>query len=168
MDNGAKRAYRYAKEGAPDPIAGVRDTQGRWQCSPTKIAEVFSAGWRGICNEEWSDLEEGFGEIPLEEIKKTRAITGNKLQAVALNCSPGKAEGLDGWIIPELRALPPEQWDELAYILRRCEYLCVWPAGAAGSIMAMLPKEVGDATTAQRPIGLLPVVYRIWAAARNP
>eukprot|EP00972_Heterocapsa_arctica_P009501 1399857-Heterocapsa_arctica.AAC.1 len=32
----------------------------------------------------------------------------------------------------------------------------------------MLPKEAGDAPTAQRPIGLLPMVYRIWAAARNP
>eukprot|EP00972_Heterocapsa_arctica_P012360 1813991-Heterocapsa_arctica.AAC.1 len=32
----------------------------------------------------------------------------------------------------------------------------------------MLPKEVGDAPTAQRPIGLLPMVYRIWAAARSP
>eukprot|EP00972_Heterocapsa_arctica_P009744 1433977-Heterocapsa_arctica.AAC.1 len=34
--------------------------------------------------------------------------------------------------------------------------------------MAMLPKEVGHAPTAQRPIGLLPTVYRIWAAARSP
>eukprot|EP00972_Heterocapsa_arctica_P051440 7566477-Heterocapsa_arctica.AAC.1 len=32
----------------------------------------------------------------------------------------------------------------------------------------MLPKEAGDSPTAQRPIGLLPMVYRIWAAARNP
>ncbi len=32
----------------------------------------------------------------------------------------------------------------------------------------MLPKEAGDDPTAQRPIGLLPMVYRIWAAARNP
>eukprot|EP00972_Heterocapsa_arctica_P070940 10480232-Heterocapsa_arctica.AAC.1 len=28
MDNGAKRAFRYAKEGAPDPIAGVKDAEG--------------------------------------------------------------------------------------------------------------------------------------------
>eukprot|EP00972_Heterocapsa_arctica_P087539 12908609-Heterocapsa_arctica.AAC.1 len=86
---------------------------------------------------------------------------------MALNCIPGKAEGLDGWRIPELRALLPEHWDELAYILRRREYLCVWPEGAARSIMAMLPKEAGDAPTAQRLIGFLPMVYRIWAAARN-
>eukprot|EP00972_Heterocapsa_arctica_P078699 11604614-Heterocapsa_arctica.AAC.1 len=34
--------------------------------------------------------------------------------------------------------------------------------------MAMLPKKAGDAPTAQRPIGLLPMIYRIWAAARSP
>eukprot|EP00972_Heterocapsa_arctica_P065029 9599506-Heterocapsa_arctica.AAC.1 len=39
MDNGAKRAYCYAKEGAPDPIAGVRDKKGKWHCAPTKIAQ---------------------------------------------------------------------------------------------------------------------------------
>eukprot|EP00972_Heterocapsa_arctica_P012481 1833693-Heterocapsa_arctica.AAC.1 len=32
----------------------------------------------------------------------------------------------------------------------------------------MLPKEAGDAPISQRPIGLLLMVYRIWAAARNP
>eukprot|EP00972_Heterocapsa_arctica_P061992 9139984-Heterocapsa_arctica.AAC.1 len=65
-------------------------------------------------------------------------------------------------------AILPEHWDELASILRRCEYRCFWPEGVAGSIICMLPKEVGDAPTAQRPIGLLPVVYRMLAAARNP
>eukprot|EP00972_Heterocapsa_arctica_P105471 15541538-Heterocapsa_arctica.AAC.1 len=34
--------------------------------------------------------------------------------------------------------------------------------------MAILPKTVGDAPTAQRPIGFLPMIYRIWAAARAP
>eukprot|EP00972_Heterocapsa_arctica_P034503 5080220-Heterocapsa_arctica.AAC.2 len=51
-----------------------------------------------------------------------RAITGRRIQPVALASSPSKAEGLDGWRIVELRALLPEHWDELAAILRRCEY----------------------------------------------
>eukprot|EP00972_Heterocapsa_arctica_P068721 10154672-Heterocapsa_arctica.AAC.1 len=96
-----------------------------------------------------------------------KALTGRKLQAVALGIRPNKGAGLDGWTIPELRAIRPDHWDELAAILRRCEYLCFWPEGVAGSIICMLPKEAGDAPTAQRPIGLLPMVYRIWAAARN-
>eukprot|EP00972_Heterocapsa_arctica_P088951 13117755-Heterocapsa_arctica.AAC.1 len=141
MDNGAKRAYRYAKEGAPDPIAGVRDKEGVWHCAPSKIAQVFAEGWKEIWNEPWQDPGNGFEPIPLDAIKQTKAITGRKLQALALAVRPNKAEGLDGWTIPELRALLPERWDELAAILRRCEYLCFWPEGAAGSIVCMLPKE---------------------------
>eukprot|EP00972_Heterocapsa_arctica_P054635 8047618-Heterocapsa_arctica.AAC.1 len=65
MDNGAKRAFRYAKEGAPDPIAGVRDPEG----------------WKEIRNEPWEDPHGGFGPIPIAEIKASKAITGRKLQA---------------------------------------------------------------------------------------
>eukprot|EP00972_Heterocapsa_arctica_P108436 15970462-Heterocapsa_arctica.AAC.1 len=55
MDNSAKRAYRYAKEGAPDPIEGVSDKEGIWHCAPTKIAQVFAEGWKEIWNEPWED-----------------------------------------------------------------------------------------------------------------
>eukprot|EP00972_Heterocapsa_arctica_P035780 5262058-Heterocapsa_arctica.AAC.1 len=55
MDNGAKRAYRYDKEGAPDPIAGVRDKEGLWHCALSKIAQVFAEGWKEIWNEPWED-----------------------------------------------------------------------------------------------------------------
>eukprot|EP00972_Heterocapsa_arctica_P098892 14592529-Heterocapsa_arctica.AAC.1 len=76
MDKGAKRAYRYAQEGAPDPTAWVRDKAGVWQCAPTETAEVFAAGWKELWDEAWEDEEEGFGEIPLEEIKKMVPLTG--------------------------------------------------------------------------------------------
>eukprot|EP00972_Heterocapsa_arctica_P094473 13932846-Heterocapsa_arctica.AAC.1 len=74
-------------------------------------------------NEPWEDTHDGFGPIPLREIKAMEAITGRKLQAVALTIRPNKASGLDGWTIPELRAIRPAHWDELAAIIRRCEYL---------------------------------------------
>eukprot|EP00972_Heterocapsa_arctica_P071129 10507811-Heterocapsa_arctica.AAC.1 len=61
MDSGAKRAYRYAKAGTPDPIAGVRDKEGKRHCAPTKIAQVFAEGWKEIWNEPWEDPGDGFG-----------------------------------------------------------------------------------------------------------
>eukprot|EP00972_Heterocapsa_arctica_P087477 12900804-Heterocapsa_arctica.AAC.1 len=73
-------------------------------------------------NEPWLDPGEGFGPIPLAATKRPKAITRKKLQAVALGIKPNKATGLDGCSIPELRALRPDHWDELAAILRRCEY----------------------------------------------
>ncbi len=123
MDNGAKRAFRYAKEGAPDPIAGVRDPEGTWHCAPSKISKVFADGWKEIWNEPWEDPHEGFGPIPIEAFKASKAITGKKLQAVALAIKSNKATGLDGWTIPELRAILPVHWDELASTLRRSEFL---------------------------------------------
>ena len=43
----------------------------------------------------------------------------------------------------------------------------VWPDGLLDAYIAMIPKTDGDATPlGQRPLSVLPVVYRIWASAR--
>ena len=43
----------------------------------------------------------------------------------------------------------------------------VWPDGLLDAYNAMIPKSGGDATPlGQRPLCVLPVVYRIWASAR--
>ena len=43
----------------------------------------------------------------------------------------------------------------------------VWPDGLLGAYVAMIPLSGGDATPlGQRPLCVLPVVYRVWASAR--
>ena len=43
----------------------------------------------------------------------------------------------------------------------------VWPEGLLDACIAMIPKVDGDATPlGQRPLCVLPVVYRVWASAR--
>ena len=43
----------------------------------------------------------------------------------------------------------------------------IWPGGLLDAYIAMIPKTDGDATPlGQRPVSVLPVVYRIWASAR--
>ena len=77
------------------------------------------------------------------------------------------AGSLDGWGWRELKALPVSWFDELARILTKVEDLGVWPDGLLDAYIAMIPKTDGDATPlGQRPLCVLPVVYRIWAAAR--
>ena len=42
-----------------------------------------------------------------------------------------------------------------------------WPDGLLDAFFAMIPKADGDATSlGQRPLSVLPVVYRVWASAR--
>ena len=66
-----------------------------------------------------------------------------------------------------MKALPVSWFDGLARILTKVEDLGVWPDGLLDAYIAMIPKTDGDATPlGQRPLSVLPVVYRIWAAAR--
>ena len=45
--------------------------------------------------------------------------------------------------------------------------MLVWPDGLLDAYIAMIPKTDGDATPlGQRPLSVLPVVYRLWASAR--
>ena len=64
-----------------------------------------------------------------------------------------------------LRPFPP--WFGLARILRLVEETGVWPDGLLDAFVAMIPKSGWDAAPlGQRPLCVLPVVYRVWASAR--
>ena len=66
-----------------------------------------------------------------------------------------------------LEALPLTLFDGLARILRMVEEGGVWPEGLLDAYAAMIPKSGGDAApSGQRPLCVLPVVYRVWASAR--
>ena len=76
------------------------------------------------------------------------------------------AGGLDGWW-REFKVLPVSWFDELARILTKVEDLGVWPDGLLDAYITMIPKTDGDATPlGQRPLCVLPIVYRVWASAR--
>ena len=63
--------------------------------------------------------------------------------------------------------MPAAWYDELARILTKVEDFGVWPDGLLDAYIAMIPKSEGDATPlGQRPLSVLPIVYRIWASAR--
>ena len=54
-----------------------------------------------------------------------------------------------------------------ARILSKIQENGVWPEGLLDAHTAMIPKADGDATPlGQRPLSVLPSVYRIWASAR--
>ena len=75
--------------------------------------------------------------------------------------------GLDGWGWSESKVLPASWFYGLARILSKVKGIGVWPDGLLGAYIATNPKSDGDATPlGQRPLSVLPVVYRVWASAR--
>ena len=77
------------------------------------------------------------------------------------------AGSLDGWGWRELKVLLVSWYDGLARILSSVEDTGIWLDGLLDAYIAMIPQTDGDATPlGQRPLSVLPVVYRIWASAR--
>ena len=122
------------------------------------------SGQRDTSLEEFSFEVEGW--LLLLPIVDLPRLTGQMLYDVVhrKNVSAG---GLDDWGWRELKVLPVSWFDELARILTLVEETGVWPDGLLDAYIAMIPKTDGDATpVGQRPLSVLPVVYRIWASAR--
>ena len=93
-------------------------------------------------------------------------LTGIDLYEMVQKKKP-TAGSQDGWGWRELKSLPVAWYDSLAVLLDRVELDGNWPDGMLDAYIAVIPKADGDATPlGQRPLCVLPVVYRLWASAR--
>ena len=103
---------------------------------------------------------------PQENYLDLPRITGRDLQEVA-RAKKATAGGLDGWAWNEVKALLLPWFSGLAILLEPVESTGTWPQGLRDAYIAMIPKADGDSTPlGQRPLSVLPVVYRLWASLR--
>ena len=100
--------------------------------------------------------------LPQEPYLDLPRIAGRDLQEVA-RAKKSTAGGLDGWAWNEIKALPLPWFSGLAILLELVETTGVWPQGLLDPFIALIPKAGGDSTPlGQRPLSVLPVVYRLW------
>ena len=136
-----------------------------------RIDEKFCKAWLpNFCRsgQRETNLEEFIHEVhgwlPLFPGVSLPELTGEMLADVARR-KGATAGSLDGWGWGELKIMPVSWFDGLARILSELEDNGVWLTGLLDAFIAMKPETDGDATPlGQRPLGVLPVVYRIWEA----
>ena len=140
---------------------------------PARIDEEFRKAWLPyFCRSGQRETSldefniECDGWLPLLGEFSLPALTGDMLFEVVKRKS-ATTGSLDGWGWRELKVLPVAWFDSLARVLAKVEELGVWPDGLLDAYITMIPKVDGDATPlGQRPLSVLPVVYRVWASAR--
>ena len=170
--------YKWLRPGTVPPVLFLQCeahlTHGGlgFLADPVRIDEEFRKAWpRYFCHsgqretglEEFTHEVEGW--LPLPEVA-LRRLTGEMLADV-VHRKGAIAGSLDGWGWREFKALPVSWFDGLARILSKVEDSGVWPEGLLDAYIAIIPKIDGDATPlGQRPLGVLPIAYRIWASAR--
>ena len=158
------KVYAWCRTERPAPILFTTDAQGDWLLEPNGVAQEAARQlgqlWRLPPHQELQAL-------PFEELPHMPPLTGDVFWDVVRRIPRAKTQGLDGWSPDDLEALPREAFDDLADVFTQVEAEGKWPEGLSGAIVALLPKKDDHGPPAQRPISLLPMVYRLWAAARG-
>ena len=145
---------------------------------PMQVAGAFAKEWgalwrpppkKGVVlpyEEERKALDGLLASLARDNTNPLPPIEGHILQEAVRKLTRTKAQGLDHWTVEQLQCLPAEAWPSMAAILNRIEEVGEWPAALAGAKIVFLSKGEGNAVMGQRPIGILPMDYRLWARVR--
>lgn len=87
-------------------------------------------------------------------------------QEPAARIPAAKDPGADGWIFRHISGWPPLLLEAPSRFYELVESARRWPACWPAHLVALLPKGCTPDPTDRRPIVLLPVAYRLWAALR--
>ena len=159
------KVYAWCKTERPAPILSTTDERGEWLLSPNDVAQEAAEQWGKLWKPPAADQEPR--ALPFGDLPGMPPLSGELLWDIVRHIPRAKAQGLDAWAPDDLKALPREAYDDLAAVLTIVEAEGTWPEGLSGAIVALLPKKGDHGPLAQRPISLLPMVYRLWAAARG-
>ncbi len=115
-----------------EPAVGPpRRWQGAFRGGPFAELRWVEQAWRGIwqraeTGEPSGDLLEGLQQLPVmaDPPPWTAELVQNTIRAMSL----GKAPGLDGWFLEEVRVLPQPLVGWLAQIYNSVESTGCWPA----------------------------------------
>ena len=176
LQAGASAACAFARDERPMETAAA-EVDGRTLFDPQGVAEVALEAWAGVWGRTGPPHDptaihaarEWLSRPGLEQLSSAPLppLTGDALRKAA--CSQkGRGCGLDHWTREEVRALPKEAYQALAEVYRLVEDEGAFPPEGRGTIEVLLSKGKGDAALLQRNLGLLPRLYRIWVAARQP
>ena len=102
-------------------------------------------------------------EWPMQLGELPSKLMAHALTQVALTFPAGTGLGWDGIHPRAILRLSDETLEWLADVLRHCETTVTWPDEVSIVIIALLPKTDGGL----RPIGLVPLMPRLWRRARK-
>ena len=171
VEQGKPRIFTawVADEQGP-PLSVVETREGNRLVQPRAVVQAFVAEWGG---ELWRPMDEGDMDEVLGQTLRGMAaqgapapLTAEQIKEAVDTMPARRSPGLDHWTVQQLKGLPAEAWVSLALILNQVEREGRWPAALRGAKIVFLSKGEGMQVIKQRPIGILPLLYRVWAKAR--
>eukprot|EP00971_Amphidinium_carterae_P201857 4005256-Amphidinium_carterae.2 len=133
-------------------------TGDSWAASPGAVAQGELQAWSKL----WKVCKTDRQVTPAPFRIPEEASLGSLWDTLS-HIKKGKAVGPDQWTAKELRALGKEAINALEALFLR-EQQGQWPEALRDLLYLQLPKEGAKEAGQRRPIALLPMIYRVWAA----
>ena len=156
------KVYAWCKTERPAPIFFTTDAHGNLLVNPNGVAQEAARQWGSLWRPPLQQEPQAF---PFAELPGMPPLTGDLLWDVVRHIPRAEAQGLDAWSPDDLKAMPKKAFDDLADVLAQLGAEGKWLEGLSEAIVALFPKKDDHGPLAQRPISLLPMVYKLWAAA---
>ena len=93
-------------------------------------------------------------------------VTVSDIKTRLRKCKDTGATGLDGWAPRDFKRLPDDILELLCCFYELVESVGVWPFDLTRAAVSLIPKNEGYDPMNMRPISVLPIAYRIWAAVQ--
>ncbi|CAK0880231.1 unnamed protein product [Prorocentrum cordatum] len=168
----AKLAHAYTKAAERSHIEDTLGHEGQVISHPQQLVDLRKGAWqrRWTRDAHKSDqIQDALGKLRTAALAQDSApeplskdIVGSIIQHLKRNAG----QGADWWRAPELKAMGAQGLTEFVQCLRNCEERAAWPWQFYLVLELLLGKKPGIG--GERPIGLMPMPYRIWSAARRP
>ncbi|CAK0905284.1 unnamed protein product, partial [Prorocentrum cordatum] len=168
----AKMAHAYSKAAERSHLEDILEHEGQVINHPQQLVDLRKEAWQRrwtrdaqkaeMIQEALAKLRQAAlaQENALEPISKD--IIGSIIQHLKRNAG----QGADWWRAPELKAMGAQGLEDFVQCLTSCEQRAAWPWQFYLVLELLLGKKPGIG--GERPIGLMPMPYRTWSAARRP
>lgn len=107
-----------------------------------------------------------YGHLVRSSPMEANPIEVEQIAAALARMSAESSGGVDGWTPRDFKQLPREIIGMLSHFYDVVEETGCWPEQLAWATVSLIPKGEGALPSEMRPLSIMAVAYRVWAAVR--
>ncbi|CAK0799380.1 unnamed protein product, partial [Prorocentrum cordatum] len=168
----AKMAHAYTKAAERSHLEDTFEHEGQVINHPQQLVDLRKEAWQRRWTRDAQKAEriqEALAKLRQAALAQENAlepISRDIIGSIIQHLKRNAGQGADWWRAPELKAMGAQGLEDFVQCLTSCEQRAAWPWQFYLALELLLGKKPGIGC--ERPIGLMPMPYRIWSAARRP
>ncbi|CAK0907948.1 unnamed protein product, partial [Prorocentrum cordatum] len=168
----AKMAHAYTKAAERSHLEDILEHEGQVINHPQQLVDLRKEAWQRRWTRDAQKAEriqEALAKLRQAALAQENAlepISKDIIGSIIQHLKSNAGQGADWWRAPELKAMGAQGLEDFVQCLTSCEQRAAWPWQFYLVLELLLGKKPGIG--GERPIGLMPMPYRIWSAARRP